>query len=179
MMREVHAAVVLGVLSLAAGCSSVSVTHDYDTSFDFSTFRSYGWLAAPAPPPANEVVDELILGRIRRAVEAELAAKGYTPAAEAPDFMVAVHCSVKSQVHVSSQPDVGGPYGGYWGATRVYVSTTEEGTIVVDLLDARSHRQVWRGVATGTVERSATPEARDARIAEAVKALLDAFPPKR
>ncbi len=177
-MRSVYAVSMLAVLSFGAGCSSVSVTHDYDTGYDFSTLRTYNWLEVPAPPPADEVVNELTLARIRRAVDAELAAKGYVQVTEAPNCMVALHCAVSPKVHVSSYPEMGGPYGRYWGSTRVYVDTTEEGTIVVDVLDAQARRQVWRGVATGTVKRSATPEEREARIGEAVKALFAPFPPK-
>ncbi len=38
---------LLCAVLLAAGCSSVSVSHDFDSKVDFANLRTYSWIAAP------------------------------------------------------------------------------------------------------------------------------------
>ena len=60
--------------ALLAGCSSVSVTRDYDVDVDFSGFKTYAWQHSEQPQTGNPRIDnDLIDERVRAAVNAELA----------------------------------------------------------------------------------------------------------
>jgi len=54
----------------------------------------------------------------------------------------------------------------------------DEGTLILEVVDAASGRLVWRGWAQAEVKSKADPGQREARIWEAVAKILDQFPPK-
>jgi hypothetical protein len=53
----------------------------------------------------------------------------------------------------------------------------EAGTLLLEFMDARSGKLVWRGVAKGSVDPKSSPERRDENVKEAVRKLLKKFPP--
>jgi hypothetical protein len=60
------------------------------------------------------------------------------------------------------------------------VTAFEEGTLVVDVMDARTNRLVWRGWAQDTVGDSLeNQDALAKRIDRAVKSLMTALPGRR
>ncbi|HEX7896907.1 MAG TPA: DUF4136 domain-containing protein [Planctomycetota bacterium] len=152
------------ILVLAAGCSGVSTSTDYDPQADFSRLRTYDWL------PGRPQTDSLTDARIARAVDDGLLARGYARAPR-PDFHVAYQVSVGRRV--DSIPGSYGWRGGY--GTEVH--TYDEGTLVLDVIEPTSKTLLWRGTATSVVDPNRTPEERDAKIREAVEKLLAKFPP--
>jgi hypothetical protein len=164
----------VAALLVLASCSTLKVSHDYDTRFDFSSFETYAWL----PATANVDISGLTIRRIHEAVDRVLAAKGYRPTDDAPDFRVAIHASVEKKFTVT---DTGYSmaHSRYWGYpySTVHVDSYDQGTLVIDIIDAASNAAVWRGVATRAVSRQSSPEYREARINEAVTAVLEPFPP--
>lgn len=53
------------------------------------------------------------------------------------------------------------------------------GTLVVDMVDARSKTIVWRGTATKEVDLKASPEKREKNINKAAEKLFKNYPPKQ
>ena len=162
--------------ALLAACSNVSTHYDFDTKTDFGKLKTYRWL----PPPkegGTVATSPLIRQRIQSAVDRELAAKGYRPAEGEVDFLVAVHTGAKQRVQVT---DWGYRYGyGYygWGGGRMDVYQYEEGTMILDIVDAGAKKLVWRGTAIAALSPQPTPEQTTKLIDEAVNKLLRDFPP--
>lgn len=162
---------------LAAGCSSISTSADYDTTTDFSKYRTWTWFEGPRPGGA---IDGLTEKRIRTSLEAELPGRGLSKVAEGADLLVNYHMSVTQRIDVIPTTAYYG-YGwghGYYGAAygsevRVY----DEGTLLIDLIEAKTKTLVWRGTARGTVYRDTTPEERELRIRDAVTQTLAQYPP--
>lgn len=152
------------VLTLAAaGCSGVDVRSDYEPATDFAAYRTYAWL--PQTPTAQ--VDELVIGRIQRAVDAALDAKGLRPvSADEADLMVNQSVSVTEKLRVSD------PYYSY-EPYELY----REGTLVIDLVDAETRQLVWRGTGQTRLAELKTPEEREERVRRVVEAILARFPP--
>jgi hypothetical protein len=65
----------------------------------------------------------------------------------------------------------------YWGS-GINVREYREGTLAIDLFDARSHRPVWHGWASRELVES-DAERSEKPIHEAVQAVLAQFPPVR
>ena len=61
--------------------------------------------------------------------------------------------------------------------TDGYVENYDQGTLVLDIVDGRSNELVWRGTAQARIDPSNSPEERQRRINEAVRKILDRFPP--
>lgn len=160
-------------LALLFACSSVSTNYDYDTSYDFAKLKTYRWADIPSKADANP----LVVQRVGAAVERELKAKGYAPAEGAPDFLVATYVGRQSRIQVTDWGYGYGPRGAWYGG-GVDVYQYEEGSLIVDIVDARSKQLVWRGTATSIIDPGATPEERTERINEAVAKIFGDFPPK-
>lgn len=186
MPRFPLVALCAGALAVAlAGCSSIRVNSDYDPKVDFSNFRTWSWLPQPVPEVIdprvhNEIVDQ----RVRRAVEAGLAARGYQKVEPGHgDFGVGYYAAIEGKVSVQTINDYYG-YGPGWGpgpafgaTTQTYVREYDEGTLILEVVDSQSRELVWRASAQAEVSQSAEPEERDRRVREAVEQMLDDFPP--
>lgn len=169
-------------LSLA-GCAPRIYT-EQDDQASFGGFHSYAWLA---PTPGKNVKDpildsQILEGRVHRAVTAELKNRGFDEvAADAnPDFVVTYHTSSKEKIESTGPSFSFGfvdafPRG--FGAVAVPVGgdvqSREEGTLMLDVIDGKSKRLVWRGWTKGWVSQdSYTDEA----VRSAVQQILAKFP---
>ncbi|HEX5135622.1 MAG TPA: DUF4136 domain-containing protein [Planctomycetota bacterium] len=162
-------------LALLAACSSVSTNYDYDMSYDFSKLRTYRWADIPSKADA----DPLVVQRVGSAVEAELKAKGYAMAEGTPDFLVANYVGKHTKIQVNDWGYGYGPHGRWYGGGGLDVYEYEQGSLIVDVVDATTRQLVWRGTATAIVDPSSTPEEKTERIKEAVAKMFEDFPPKK
>ncbi len=182
--------ILLALLALA-GCSTLSVTSDYDSSVNFGSYHAYRW-QAPADTAAGRdllAANPIVARRVRSAVDRELAARGYVLREGGPvDFTVSAVATVRQMSRLEPDPvtwDIayyrGRPYWhrSWWGDPWPTVVVYEEGALLLDITDARRRELAWRGVVRGLVEEFATPERMQARIDEAVGKLLSEFPPAR
>ena len=154
----------------AAAASAQEVKLDYDHDVDFSRYKTFAWSVAqrPAKNPANHI-------RITRAVEEAFTAKGLSKdAAGAPDAYLMYTGRVGDKVQVTGRPG-----GSSWEPTNlrtmVDLNKVREGTLVLEMYDARTKDVVWRGVAS---EVGVREDAMEEAIRAAVKKLLDGYPPK-
>ena len=68
-------------------------------------------------------------------------------------------------------------YSGVGGMVTEQTGTISVGQLAVDMYDAANHSLVWRGVASKTLDPSATPEKQQKNLAKAVAKLLSNYPP--
>jgi len=181
MMKRLSLRLALAALALA-GCSSVDITRDYDKSFDFKALKTYDWAApsgnaAAAGPEAALFHSGIVEKHIHNAVNAELAAKGMSRTSSDPDFYVASHLGTEQKINVTSH---GYGYGYRWGGYGgVDVRQYTQGTLVLDLIDAKSKELVWRGVATKALASNPDPEKAEQRIREIIQEMLADYPPSK
>ncbi|HLF52369.1 DUF4136 domain-containing protein [Flavobacterium sp.] len=166
------------LLFILGSCSSVRVNSDYDKNVDFSQYKTYAFHKTGID---KVEISDLDKKRILRAIETELTKKGMTKS-ETPDLLVNIFTKEREQVDVT-QYNAGWGYGwGYgwnpylWGG-QTYVSTSTEGTLFIDLIDAKKKELVWQGQGSGylTQER----EKKEERINEFVAKILAQFPPSK
>ena len=152
----------VGVFVLPA-CSTVSVTTDFDRSASFAQDHSY-------------ILDPS-LAKIGLSPSSETALREETT--ENADLHIVRHISAqeKLMVHQSSAgvPYRYGRYGMWTGAPYYYtdVSQYTEGTLILDFVDAKTQKLVFRGVGTGTVS---DPETNADRIKQAVEKIVQGYP---
>lgn len=177
-------------LLLMTGCAGIFVTTDYDTSRDFSRLKTYAWLEPKSRLVIDPLVDnDLMVKRIRRSVEAELAKRGYARAegGAAVDFYITYHVSSEDRISISSFHNTFGYYpcwapgcigAGFNYSPDIHVSQYKQGTFMLDIVDPASDKLMWRGVA-GQRLTSGTPEQRDEYVRGIISAILEKFPPGR
>jgi hypothetical protein len=66
-------------------------------------------------------------------------------------------------------------YGPYWQRTPTYVYSYREGTLIIDLMDAKNNL-VWRGSAAAPIEEVYSPEQTTKLVNKAVSKMFKTFP---
>jgi len=181
------AGVVITLLAvLLTACATDPVTGTASASapdYDFSTAHTFDWY--PPPLTGDPRLDSPLLdGRIRSAVSAELQKRGLQPAdGDAADLLVTFSKALADRVeyHVVNRHYGYEPGWGMQrrpGATSTYVDAYTEGSLILDLIDARTQKLVWRGHVSGRVKEKLPEAQRQARLQKAVADLLADFPPR-
>ena len=165
-VRVIGAAAVATLV--AAGAYAQNVNTDADPSAPFSAYKTYAWTTGT---PAFESLGEQ---RIRAAVDAQMAAKGFRLATDqTPDVYIATHVLTHDEPQVIANGF--GPWGFGGGVGAIDVNTLVQGTLVVDMYDATTKKMVWRGVATGSV--SDKPSKNMSKINKAIAKMFQHYPP--
>ena len=158
----------LAVMLMATVAYAQKVTVDSDPAAPFATYKTYAWTAGTAAP--NPLSEE----RLHQSVDARLAGKGLAMNTATPDLIVATHVTTKEKQELIANGFGYGPWGfggGFGGAT---VETFVEGTLVVDLYDAKTKKMVWRGIATATA--SDKPTKNTDKMNKALDKMFEKFP---
>jgi len=183
--------ILFALLTSACG-SSISVTSDYDKSADFSkykTFTYYGWA-----DNSDQLLTDFDKGRIETAFQSEFARRGMTVNQNSGDAIVSLYIVVEQKTSFNSYTDHynTGMYGGMYDPIYGYgygrmgmgmggSSTTtttqhdyEVGTLIVDVFDAQTKKQVWQGIGKGTISENKSK--REERIIKAVAKIMESYP---
>ncbi len=175
-MKSIRLLIVLGLMVIAFGCSGISVQYDYDAKTDFISLKTFNL----APVKVQADIDAFNVKRIQDAVSTQLESRGYTMTPNNPDFLIAMPVGKKEKIQVTNWGYSYGPrWGGYGGPSRMDVFEYEEGTLILDFVDAQSMELIWRGVAKGEIRNYANPVKRNERIDEVVQIVLSNFPPTK
>jgi hypothetical protein len=165
------------VAGALAGCSPVyQVAYDHDETLNATRISTYQW----RPPGENSGVNSLDAERIKNAVDAELSLKGFRPVSQKPDFQVTAEIVTREKRVIR---DWGGPpfYYPYWWSYYRFRTIDyyqyQEGTFILDVIDSSTRKLLWRGTAKADLDAANTPEKRNALIYEAVRRILQHFPP--
>jgi hypothetical protein len=188
MSRYIHLMTAALTAILLLGCASGSnVRVDYDQQADLQALRSYAWAPMTEEEQKEKSRNSLIHERIRSAIDAHLAGRGYSKVGEAQaDFLVTHTVTAETRTQTQeTRVTVGyGRYGTHGGVGVGYGipvdSTTYQykvGTLIIDVIDARQKRLVWRGSGSRTLDEKATPEQRTEIINATVNEILGRFPP--
>lgn len=179
-MKTIKLLSLLLFTAVITSCSSVKVASDYDDNANFSGYKSYGFFKEGID---KADISDLDKKRIMRAIEDEFAKKGFTKS-ERPDLLVNIFTKSRKEVNVNQMYNGWGwGYGwGYgwgpgWGWNNTYVSTSTEGTLYIDLIDANKKELVWQGVGTGVLAMDRNEKQQ--RINEFVAKILAQFPPDK
>jgi len=169
------------ILIVATSCSSVKISSDFDKTAGFSSYKTYAFTTETQALPG---INELNKNRILTAVDNELAAKGFTKTENNPDVIIDV--KIKGEQKQTATANTTGGYGyGYrygWGGgfstTTINYDTYVDGTLFIDMIDAKKNQLVWQGRGTKTVDPDASQKKREDNINYAVKQIFTKYPPK-
>jgi Domain of unknown function (DUF4136) len=161
---------------LAAACATMNVSSQVQRDLDFSQYHTYEW-GEPDTLPADDsrLATPFFRDHLEGAVERALTAKGFARASAAgADLLIHYHASVNERIDVR-RADRGRGYGDE--VNGVDVETFDAGTIVIDVVDAKTNRVVWRGWAQQELARVLdNPDRMAEMINQAVNRLMARFP---
>jgi hypothetical protein len=168
--HKIFASIAIVLLAATASFAQ-QVKTDYDRSTDFSQYKTYSWEKV-------QTQDQLWVDRIKGAVDAALAAKGWTQVPSGGNAsIVAIEMTRNQQTLDTFYSGFGGGWrwGGGLGDATTTVDTYKVGTLVVDLFDANSKKLVWRGSSSDTLSDKSDKNIKN--LDKGVQKMFDHFPP--
>jgi len=161
------------VLLFATASFAQQVKTDYDRAADFNQYKTYSWEKV-------QTQDSLWVDRIKEAVNAVLAAKGWTPVISGGDVAIVAMDMTKDRQTINTFYD---GFGGGWrwggfgglGEATTDVEHYKVGTLVVDLFDTKTKKLIWRGSASDTLSDKSDKNIKN--LDKGVQKMFDHFPP--
>jgi hypothetical protein len=180
--------ILLAVFAASCG-SGVSVTSDYDKTIDFSkynTYTYYGWAEN-----SDKILSSFDKERIEKSFEEEFTKRGWAVNQSGGDATVSLYIVVDQKTSYSSYTDHynNGMYGGMYASRYGYrygsigmgsstTTTTQndylEGTLIVDVFDAKTKKHIWQGIGKKTIDENKSN--REESIKAGVAKIMKAFP---
>ena len=180
-MRNLLSTMLLIFVALLTGCASgPTVRAEYDHGADFSGYRTFGFYDKLGTDVAG--YESLVTQTLKAASRREMEARGYTYAETGADLLINFNASLARQTRVTQTPSPGPMYYGYrfgyyggWRGYETHVDQYTEGTLNIDIVDAKRKQLVWEGVAVGRVSEK-TRQNRQAAISAAVAEIFAKYP---
>ena len=165
---------LLLVIFAFTSCATVRVASDYDREANFDNYNSFAFYK---PGIDKAKISDLDKKRILRAIQSQMTAKGMTKS-ESPALLVSFFTKEKERVDVyNSHYGYGwgwNPW--YYGGYGSHVSRSTEGSLYIDLIDAKTNELVWQGVGTANLVTH-DMDKKEERIREIVQEILAVYPP--
>ena len=169
------ALVLIGMIFLAGTASAQQMKTDYDRGANFAQYKTYSWAQV-------KTKDQLDVDRIKSAVNAALAAKGWTQVDSGGDVSVVAMEITRNQQTLNTFYD---GFGGGWGWRRfggsgfgeatTTTDTYKVGTVVVDLFDAKTKQLIWRGSSSDTLSNNSDKNIKN--LDKGLDKMFKPFPP--
>jgi hypothetical protein len=168
---------IIGAACIAVLCQSVNaqrVAVSHDPTIDFSLYRKY-LIVDSKNPSSLRICHQAILDNIQIA----LAIRGLLPVydGETPDLFVVYNAGIKEVVSIQGydyrygsgmQPTLARSF------TRLPTVTEQPETLIIDLVDVKRNRLVWRGIATETL--TTDYEKIEKKVATATRKMFARYP---
>nr|WP_297916831.1 DUF4136 domain-containing protein [uncultured Allomuricauda sp.] len=189
--------IVLATLALVflASCSSVKVIADYDKEANFKSYKTYAFYKTGID---KAEVSDLDKKRILKAIDTEMSARGFVKSRQ-PDVLVSIFTKEREEVNVYNNNNFGfgwGAFGwggfgfnrfgfynpwlfgpGFGGGFGPNVTTRTEGSLYIDVIDAKNRELVWQGRGVGTLNNIKNIERKEKRIRQFVSEIFEKYPP--
>ena len=165
-MHRKHFVLALIAGLFVAGTVTADVKIEFDPGFDFSAYSTYAW--REGTPARREAAEQ----RIRDSVDRELTAAGLWLAEEDADLWVVTHVLVDEHSLRDLRDE------SYWefykGIKSVDPYDLGKGTVVIDLVDPKLEKIVWRGAVSKAIDKDMKPDSK--KIDDAIHSVLKRLP---
>ena len=174
MMSKILTFFMIGFIFF--GCSRMDVSVDYDESYDFKSVKTF-----VVDSSTENSKNTLFTNRVVNALENELELKNYKKTSkENADLIFVFHSSAKEKSDIQTSFGLSS-FGGRRYGTGMMMSTTNtyeytEGTLVIDALNPKNKKIVWRGIGVKELKEKDTPVQRTEAVNAAIKKIMEKFP---
>jgi hypothetical protein len=142
------------VFALCACVTGPEVRVDKDPNANLSSYKTFAFFDKVSTD--NAQYSSLVSTRLKQGTRAQLERLGFTYAENEPDLRVNFFLKVVDKQRLRSTPSgyysYRAGYYGTWG-NYPYMDTVDyrDGTLSIDLVDAKRSQLIWQGVAEGEV----------------------------
>jgi hypothetical protein len=164
--KLVLCAILACIASAVALGQTVSV--NYNKSQSFSQYHTYAW----GGDNANQIQNSILAQQAKSDIDNAMQGKGFQLVSESqnPDIILTASGGLKQQTSYQAwgMRGIGGGMGGITPEQNV------EGTMIVDLYDAKSKSLVWRGIAQNTLSNNGNKNSQ--MVSKAVQKMFKQWP---
>lgn len=181
--------IIFGLLSLGYGCSP-RVAVDKNSRADFSKYKTFAWMDSDVKAGENPAYyNQLATQSVENTMSSVLQEKGLKQNEANPDLIIGYHFFVEDKTRTVANPTSPfyGPYMGWgrwgfrgwgpgwwgWGGPQYTQEQYKAGTLVVDMVDAKTHKLVWRGAVEDAV---VNPTRITAQLTKEAERIVSKFP---
>jgi hypothetical protein len=153
-----NALLAAAAILLGACATGPDIRHDINPAADFAGYKTFGFFSPLATDRSG--YQSVLTTRLKEATRRALESKGFVFSESNPDLLINFFANVQEKQELRSMPGPGyygyraGFYGG-WGMSGVQTISYREGTLTVDVVEARRRMLVWQATAEGTVSDAA------------------------
>jgi hypothetical protein len=178
-MRRVATLTIMAMTALTLNaCATMNVGSHVLRSADFAQYRTFDWGPADALPTGDPRLDRdpFFQDHVQGALEKGFASKGFERVASGPpDLLIHYHANISRRIDINRLDWERGYCHG--DDCQVRTVEAEAGTLVVDIVDARTNRLVWRGWAQHSVHDMLNDrDEMEQKINEAVTRMMEQLP---
>ncbi len=181
--RKINQFLLIIVLSVfAISCSStLKITTDFDRDANFTSYKTFSVYSVKTTGSVSQLNAE----RIVNAIKADLSAKGFKYVESNGDLTINAITILKDKQSVSAITNYYGygglyrPYGYYGGLGNTSVTTYsyKDGSLTIEMVDAKTTKMVWQGIGNKEIDKVSKDP--DTAIKDAVTKILASFPPTK
>lgn len=175
-------------LIILAGCATKpSISTDYEASYNFAALKTFTVKSPKIESRDDLLISPFTLSHVHAQVTNELTKRYHSAASESSaDFLVTYHVVMEEKLDPNSYDEL---YGyGFWGRGYRYPSPLfyrpmggirvyTQGSLIIDMVDAKTQQPIWRGVSEKRLNRGASPQQQREILSAAVQEVLSQFPP--
>jgi hypothetical protein len=182
-MKKLLLLMFVGIIGVS--CSSVKISSDFDKTADFSSYKTFSFTENALALPG---INDLDRNRILTAIEKGLSGKGFAKSENNPDVYIDIQLKGEQKQTAtatsSGYPGYGYGYGyrygwgGGFSTTTINYDTYVDGTLFIDMIDAKKNQLVWQGRGTKTLEPDASQQRREQNLNYAIEQIFMKYPPK-
>ena len=164
-MKSYNKFLVLGFLILFAACARTvdvpkTVNYDYNINFDFTSLKTYDL----SPTPTTVIIEDLMMERIKTAIDIQMQAKNLKKTSNNPDFLISIY-GVRSKIFTTT----------WRGIDEDLI--VEKGKLILQFVDPETNRIIWWGEARAVLDPNGIPAEETQMVNDIVHRILQKFPP--
>lgn len=163
-----------------AGCATRIVSSHVELGADPVQYRTYAWGPADTLPTGDARLDnnEIFNDYVQGAIEKELAVRHLTLTSNDPDLLIHWHTNVARRLEIDTLSREYGQNAGCRGSGCYFTITEyETDTLLIDAIDARSQKLIWRAWARDNLSGVIDDQQRLQRsVVDAVAEMMKRFP---
>jgi len=180
-LGKIGALAVLALSAVLAACAAVQpsmkISADRNPAASFTTYKTYAWATMSMQEPRWPAQDDRVSfdWTVRGLVDQQMARLGYEQVtADRADLLVDYMVNSREQMLGDGFGDYATyrAQGGTGSAGQTWVQGYKEGTLIVEITDARMRSLVWYGSASAVVN----PQLRAQRLPDAINRIFQTFP---
>ena len=152
-------------------CSSIYVLSDHDSSINFKSYKTFAYLKSGID---KAQISDLDKRRILKSIDSELSSKGLNKSKD-PDLLISFSTKAKEKIYINTDNLYWNYNPWFFSSHRPYPINQTEGTLYINLIDAKTKQLIWQGKGRGGLNEYF--KNRDEKISLFVSKILNNFPP--